>query len=48
MAKIGVTASSLIATQRTKKRTSIGSSNKSRPKNKHTRRATKPYRGQGK
>jgi hypothetical protein len=47
MAKIGTTASSLIATNRTKKRTSIGASNKTSPKNKHKRRATKPYRGQG-
>jgi len=32
----------------TKKRTSIGSSNLSRPKNKHTRADFKKYRGQGK
>jgi len=32
----------------TKKRTSIGSSNLSRPKNKHTRANHKLYRGQGK
>ena len=32
----------------TKKRTSIGSGNLSRPKNKHTRANHKLYRGQGK
>ena len=31
-----------------KKRTSIGQSVRSRPKNKHTRRNFKRYRGQGK
>jgi len=31
----------------TPKRTSIGRSNKSRPKNKHKRSAWKKYRGQG-
>ena len=31
-----------------KKRTSIGCSNLSRPKNKHKRRSHKKYRGQGK
>jgi len=31
-----------------KKRTSIGSSIRSRPKNKHKRRSFKQYRGQGK
>ena len=31
-----------------KKRTSIGHSPRSRPKNKHTRRMWKKYRGQGK
>jgi hypothetical protein len=30
-----------------KKRTSIGNAKASRPKNKHVRRATKAYRGQG-
>lgn len=32
----------------TKKRTSIGMSNLSKPKNKHKRRSFKQYRGQGK
>ena len=32
----------------TKKRTSIGKSVRSRPKNKHKRRSWKKYRGQGK
>ena len=32
----------------TPKRTSIGKSNQSRPKNKHKRRIWKKYRGQGK
>jgi len=31
-----------------KKRTSIGHSSRTRPKNKHKRRNWKPYRGQGK
>lgn len=31
----------------TKKKTSIGSSNRSRPLNKHRRRQWKAYRGQG-
>lgn len=31
----------------TAKRTSVGLSNNSRPKNKHSKRMTKPYRGQG-
>ena len=30
-----------------KKRTSIGNAKASRPKNKHVRRSTKEYRGQG-
>lgn len=42
------TASSLIAERRVKKRTSIGKAGLSRPKNKHTKRLTKKYRGQGK
>jgi len=32
---------------RVKKRTSIGNSVRSKPKNKHTRRSFKKYRGQG-
>lgn len=31
-----------------KKKTSIGNSNLSRPKNKHKKKNRKPYRGQGK
>jgi len=47
MAK-ATTASALIAERRVKKRTSIGKSNLSRPKNKNAKRMTKTYRGQGK
>lgn len=42
------TASNLIAERRVKKRTSIGKSLLSRPKNKSTKRSFKKYRGQGK
>lgn len=42
------TASSMIAERRVKKRTSIGKSGLSRPKNKSLKRLTKKYRGQGK
>ncbi len=31
-----------------KKKTSIGNSHRSRPKNKHAKRDFKPYKGQGK
>ena len=47
MAK-ATTASALIAERRVKKRTSIGKAGLSRPKNKHAKRMTKRYRGQGK
>lgn len=45
----GSTASQKVTFSRTsiKKRTSIGNAKASRPKNKHVRRVTKAYRGQG-
>lgn len=36
-----------IQRQSVKKKTSDGNSNRSRPTNKHKKRSTKPYRGQG-
>jgi len=42
---IGLSAYSEV---RVKKRTSIGTASRSKPKNKHKRRSFKRYRGQGK
>ena len=47
MAK-GTTASSSIARNRVKKKTSQGNSVRSNPKNKSAKRSFKKYRGQGK
>jgi hypothetical protein len=43
-----VVGTSTIVLHRVKKTTSIGKSTRSRPKNKHAKRMTKKYRGQGK
>lgn len=45
MAKIGTSGKKIISVP---KKTSIGKSSNSRPKNKHKRRSFKRYRGQGK
>jgi hypothetical protein len=44
----GKSLESVLRKKATPKRTSIGKSRKSRPKNKHKKANWKPYRGQGK
>ncbi len=46
--KMNVISSDLIKMERVKKRTSIGNSVRSSPKNKSKKRSWKQYRGQGK
>ncbi len=46
--KMNVISSDLIKMKRVKKRTSVGNSVRSSPKNKSKKRSWKQYRGQGK